>query len=270
MPFPGMYPTMPFPGMYPTMPFPGMQPTQPFPFMYPTMPFPGMQPTQPVPDAQPTQPVPDVQPTKPVPDVQPTKPVPDVQPTQPVPDAQPTQPDPQNISEKDICVFLLKSISTFTVKLPFTNIICIEDNDDKIIQYNIWSKIISDNKYSYYLIISNDVISIEDNMEQHFTEFMQKLSKTVDICLLGYDLPKRYVWNNIQRLDECSMQIIPFDKSKYDYNIVAYCISKEGARKIIEYICKNGWHGEKIDTLIMKMENLEIYSTQPHLFLKKR
>ena len=133
--------------------------------------------------------------------------------------------------------------------------------------YNLWNKLLEDD-IDYYYIMEDDIgfsdlyqdINIRLN---EISNMIQTNLESIDFLFLGYHLwkDKQYKRNNL------SDKIINiFNDNDYIGGFYSYIITKNGARKILEYIKTNGIrHG--IDYLIKIIPNLQVYHMQPHFVL---
>jgi GR25 family glycosyltransferase involved in LPS biosynthesis len=127
--------------------------------------------------------------------------------------------------------------------------------------YKLWSEIINDDKNSYYLVIEDNAHFLKD-----FDKKMELLDNYLvdkDMILLGYKEvntnQKKYNTDN-----ENKITINLLDKSTYSGTLFAYTINKNGAKKLIDYIEKNGIKDE-IGILIKNVEDLKICECNPPL-----
>jgi GR25 family glycosyltransferase involved in LPS biosynthesis len=125
--------------------------------------------------------------------------------------------------------------------------------------YNLWKQLV-ESKCNYYTIFEDD-IKLCDGFKEKWDKAKNNLEE-IDILFLGYtvfnkdkDEQHKYVEKgSIQQLN-CQLYIGGF---------YSYIITQSGAKKLLEYIEKNGIkHG--IDYLIKIVPELKLYNSQPHI-----
>jgi GR25 family glycosyltransferase involved in LPS biosynthesis len=126
--------------------------------------------------------------------------------------------------------------------------------------YNLWKKLM-ESDVEYFLIMEDDFTIVES-----FKEEIEKIDfEKYDILLMGYHMfsktlekVKSIYYNN---------DSVTIEKLQMDYyigGIHCYSINKNGARKLLNYIDKNGIkHG--IDYLFKIIPELECFETRPHI-----
>jgi GR25 family glycosyltransferase involved in LPS biosynthesis len=126
--------------------------------------------------------------------------------------------------------------------------------------YNIWLNLIMDEENDYYLIFEDDI-----RLSQNFKKYLEKSKEyinnnDIDFLFLGYT---SFSNDNIDRTNEELDYIIEdLDRNKYLGGFFSYIITKNGAKKMIDYINRNGIkHG--IDYLIKINENLNLKVINP-------
>ena len=126
---------------------------------------------------------------------------------------------------------------------------------------NLWKQLIASDQ-EYYTIFEDD-ITFTENFKEQYSKAQGFLKEgTADILFLGYSSYK-----DSARSDTCENSPFPsLNTTKYVGGTFAYCITKEGAKKIVTYIETNGIkHG--IDYLMVRVSDVKYYSVQPHIVL---
>ncbi len=131
--------------------------------------------------------------------------------------------------------------------------------------YNLWKQLINDNDNNYYLILEDDCefsSSFKENIEYFKEDFNKK-----NLILLGYHMyeKNRNDFDNIYNpKHNNNVNITNLNSSLCIGGTFSYSINKQGARKLVDYIEKNGIkHG--IDYLILIHKELQCYECQPQL-----
>ena len=134
--------------------------------------------------------------------------------------------------------------------------------------YNLWKKLIESDK-DFYLVMEDDVNGCETN----FNEKLQGLTKTYqenidnfDFMFLGYSMYETHRKENYERYnaDKSEISVHQLNRNFYIGGFFSYFISKNGAKKMVDYIDKNGIkHG--IDYLVKVVEGLNCYECQPQI-----
>jgi GR25 family glycosyltransferase involved in LPS biosynthesis len=135
--------------------------------------------------------------------------------------------------------------------------------------YNLWKNLL-ESDFDYFLIMEDDFKIVKT-----FKAEIEKINfEKYDILLMGYHMfsdtlekvKSIYQRNYNQKCKNEDMNII-IDKLQMDYFIGGthcYSINKSGAKKLIDYIDKNGIkHG--IDYLFKIVPELECFETRPHI-----
>jgi GR25 family glycosyltransferase involved in LPS biosynthesis len=130
--------------------------------------------------------------------------------------------------------------------------------------YNLWLKLLEDTKNDYYLIMEDD-FTLSNNflikINSLFDDFKNK-----DLFFLGYHMFEKNRQNNFNIYNDQnnSTKIELLNHNLYIGGTFSYSINKNGAKKIIDYIKKNGIkHG--IDWVMKIIPDLEIYELQPQI-----
>jgi GR25 family glycosyltransferase involved in LPS biosynthesis len=131
---------------------------------------------------------------------------------------------------------------------------------------NLWKKLLEDKNNDYYLILEDD-ITLCQNIKKKINEIQTKIS-TIDILFLGYHMYKNKRDTNLYDVESENYTIHLLNKNLYIGGLFSYFITKNGARKMLDYIEKNGvQHG--IDYVIKINDNVKCYETQPLLFFSE-
>ena len=130
--------------------------------------------------------------------------------------------------------------------------------------YNLWKKLL-ESDFDYYVIMEDDFTVVES-----FKCDIEKIKfEMYDVLLMGYHMFSDTLQKvkHIYRPTCCEGNNLIIDKLVLDYYIGGthcYSINKCGARKLVDYIHKNGIkHG--IDYLFKIVSGLECFETRPHI-----
>jgi GR25 family glycosyltransferase involved in LPS biosynthesis len=132
--------------------------------------------------------------------------------------------------------------------------------------YGLWKQLINSND-AYYFIMEDDFI-LCPNFKSRFENIIKSdVYLNTDTLFLGYHMflnerNKNFmIYNNLSSNEN---KVEPLNNNLYIGGYFAYFINRNGARKMIEYIEKNGIkHG--IDYLNKIIPNLNNYECQPQL-----
>ena len=137
--------------------------------------------------------------------------------------------------------------------------------------YNIWIDLINDKDLDYYIIFEDD-ITLTDNFKEDLEkckEYVNNLNFSLDFLLLGYHYHQEDTLNNSSSLSSTSTSTISFqdlDRINYLGGFHGYIITKNGAKKMLDFIEKNGIkHG--IDYLLKINFDVKIESVYPKIVL---
>lgn len=129
--------------------------------------------------------------------------------------------------------------------------------------YNLWKKLAEDTSDAY--CIFEDDVFIPENFKNLLKE-CEKNIQDIDFLMLGYTM-FNHIRSQVKDIYDTFSDNIKFDifrKDLYIGGFFGYIITKNGAKKMLEYIEKNGIkHG--IDYLIKIMPELKIMECQPHI-----
>jgi GR25 family glycosyltransferase involved in LPS biosynthesis len=128
--------------------------------------------------------------------------------------------------------------------------------------YNIWSNLIMDNDSDYYIVFEDD-FTLTHNFLENFNkckDFIEINKNVVDLLFLGY-----HSYENINsNISYSNIEFNDFNRNLYVGGTFGYIITKNGVRKMIEYINLNGIkHG--IDYLLKINTNLNIKIVNPSI-----
>ena len=130
--------------------------------------------------------------------------------------------------------------------------------------YTLWKNLLNDESTNYYLIFEDD-LTFGVNFNHRLQQLKNEMN-TNECLFLGYHMFEKNR-NQYKRLYENNNQQINIDSLNTDLYIggfFSYSINKQGARKLVDYIEKNGIkHG--IDYLILILKELQCYECQPQL-----
>jgi len=130
--------------------------------------------------------------------------------------------------------------------------------------YEIWLNLLEDTNNDYYIIFEDD-IEFSNNFTNNFNYINNVINNNlniIDFFFLGYHPTCKYDPTN--NLEKKSYIIKELDKNKYIGGFFSYVITKNGAKKIIKYIEKNGIkHG--IDYLLKIDDNFNSLEIDPHI-----
>ena len=133
--------------------------------------------------------------------------------------------------------------------------------------YNLWKQLVDDKTNDYYIIMEDD-FTICTNFKDKLEQFMQsdELVKR-DVILLGYHMfekDRQQNFNIYNVFNDEPDKIVPLNEKLYIGGYFAYSINKNGAKKMLNYIEKNGIKCG-IDYLNKIIPDLQNYECQPQL-----
>ena len=128
--------------------------------------------------------------------------------------------------------------------------------------YNLWKQLANSNS-DYYTIFEDD-IKLCDGFKEKWSEAKNNLEE-VDILFLGYHVSTK----DNDNIHKCFGNFkTKLDTQLYVGGTYGYIITQSGAKKLLEYIKKNGIkHG--IDYVIKIVPELKSYNTQPHILFSE-
>jgi GR25 family glycosyltransferase involved in LPS biosynthesis len=125
--------------------------------------------------------------------------------------------------------------------------------------YNIWIDLLKDYTNDYYVIFEDD-IDLSTNFTKYFndiTSVMKDFHKKIDVLFMGYH-------NSVKNDNINSIELCSFSIDKYIGGTFSYIITKNGAKKMIDYILLNGIrHG--IDYVMKINRELCVFELSPHI-----
>ena len=130
--------------------------------------------------------------------------------------------------------------------------------------YNLWKKLASSDE-NYYIIFEDDIFDFNENVSVYIKETINQMNQHdgMEIVYLGYSIFPNFD-NKQEKIDGRDFSIIPLLYNQYMGGFFGYVISKQGAKKMLTYIEKNGIkHG--IDYLIKVNPEINAYNVQPHI-----
>jgi len=131
----------------------------------------------------------------------------------------------------------------------------------------LWIKLLQDD-LPYYIILEDDIefsflYNNRMNDIKEFGNLVEKNKDTIDMLFLGHHIiidelyKKNFVYDNL---------INVVNKNDYYGGTFSYIITKNGAKKLLEYILKNNAI-HAVDTVIINCDNINILTCNPHFIL---
>ena len=132
--------------------------------------------------------------------------------------------------------------------------------------YYLWRQLLEDNSTDYYLVLEDDVTLVDGfrNKIEALRWFMGKS----EVLFFGYHMygRNRDATTSTYLSNINLPQVAALDYNLYIGGTHCYSINKTGARKLVDYITKNGIkHG--IDYVMKIHPSLDCQESQPHLGL---
>jgi len=132
--------------------------------------------------------------------------------------------------------------------------------------YNLWKRLVNDSQHEYYVIMEDDFV-LCSNFKKHLETLKTNNEFELrEVLFLGYHMFEKNRNYDIYNLVSESVDVKDLNKDLYIGGTFAYSINKVGAKKLLEYIDKNGInHG--IDYLNKILDNniLHSYECQPQI-----
>ena len=126
--------------------------------------------------------------------------------------------------------------------------------------YYLWKQLLADTTNNYYVIFEDD-ITVSDKFKDTLDSIQSDMN-SIDVLFFGYHV--REVNNQIKYKVIPDTPIVPLDLSVYIGGTFGYSINKAGAKKLLDYISKNGIkHG--IDYLMKIVPTVNYYCVQPNI-----
>lgn len=99
--------------------------------------------------------------------------------------------------------------------------------------YELWNNLINDNKYSYYVILEDD-IDLVDNFNEYLDKCIHIIKEqNIKYCLIGgYQIKDKLTINDTIQLDKITTPICS--------GTFGYIISNEGCKTLVNYLNKHG------------------------------
>ena len=142
--------------------------------------------------------------------------------------------------------------------------------------YSLWKQLLKDENNDFYLIMEDDFDFIKGGNNEKVKEKIETLKKVMkvkDTLFLGYHMYEKQRNKDIEIYRNRDFNIddlqndFHINKLNYSYYVggfFAYSLNKIGAKKMIDYIEKNGIrHG--IDWLLSKYKDFECFELQPQI-----
>ena len=128
----------------------------------------------------------------------------------------------------------------------------------------LWKKLLEDKENDYYIIMEDDITLCVD-----FKKKIKLLEKTLlerDLIFLGYHMwsDQRKQVSNIYDIESPEIYMSNLNKNLYIGGIFLYSINKNGAKKLIQYIEKNGIK-IPIDNLMGIVQEVNQFEVKPFL-----
>jgi len=129
--------------------------------------------------------------------------------------------------------------------------------------YNVWIKLLEDTNNDYYMIFEDDVI-LDNDYPKKFNEIINKITPDIDIIYFGFTLEKINLEKNYTLYRQNTTNSIHrLYNDIYAGGFFSYLINKRGAKKLLDYINKNGIK-MAIDWVPFH-SNMNLYETHPHI-----
>jgi len=132
--------------------------------------------------------------------------------------------------------------------------------------YNLWKRLVNDSQHEYYVIMEDDFVLCSTFKKHLETLKTNNEFELREVLFLGYHMFEKNRDYDIYNLVSESVDVKDLNKDLYIGGYFAYSINKVGAKKLLEYIDKNGInHG--IDYLNKILDNniLHSYECQPQI-----
>lgn len=130
--------------------------------------------------------------------------------------------------------------------------------------YNLWKRLVDDSQHEYYVIMEDDFVLSSNFKKQLDTLKSNNEFATREVLFLGYHMVEKNRNYDIYNLVSESIDIVDLNKDFYIGGTFLYSINKTGAKKMMEYIYRNGInHG--IDYQIKITDELQCYECQPQI-----
>jgi len=133
--------------------------------------------------------------------------------------------------------------------------------------YYLWRQLVEDPNNEYYLIFEDD-IRLSKNFIRKMISLKDKYIEC-DFLLLGYHM-FRNVRNNVKHIyddeDKESLNIARLETGLYIGGFFAYSISKNGAKKMLDYIAENGiGHGIDYVLKLACKDRINAFELRPNI-----
>ena len=130
--------------------------------------------------------------------------------------------------------------------------------------YNLWKKLL-ESDFEYFIIMEDDFTIVES-----FKQEIEKIDfEKYDILFMGYHMFSKTlekvkdIYRNCNENNNINITIGQLQMAYYVGGTHCYSINKNGARKLLDYITKNGIKCA-VDGLF-KIPDLECFETRPHI-----
>lgn len=131
--------------------------------------------------------------------------------------------------------------------------------------YNVWLQLLNDEMYDKYVIVEDD-IRVDTNFKSELGKIINKMTPDISFVFLGIHVTKENYSpsRNIYQYDR-TYDIYPLTRQYFTGGLFGYVITKEGARKLINYIQLNGIK-RAIDYVVYDSD-LQLYETHPQIVM---
>jgi len=132
--------------------------------------------------------------------------------------------------------------------------------------YNLWKRLVNDSQHEYYVIMEDDFVLCSNFNKQLESLKSNNEFASREVLFLGYHMFEKNRNYDIYNLVSQAVDVKDLNKDLYIGGYFAYSMNKTGAKKLLEYIDKNGInHG--IDYLNKILDNniLDSYECQPQI-----
>ena len=130
--------------------------------------------------------------------------------------------------------------------------------------YNLWKKLLQ-SEFEYFIIMEDDFTIVEN-----FKEEIEKIDfEKYDILLMGYHMFSKTlekvkgIYRKCNENEDVNLTIGRLQMDYYIGGIHCYSINKNGARKLLDYINKNGI--KRAIDCFFNIPELECFETRPHI-----
>jgi GR25 family glycosyltransferase involved in LPS biosynthesis len=130
----------------------------------------------------------------------------------------------------------------------------------------LWKELLINDKIEYFIVLEDD-ISIVTNFQDKWNDVYSYLPNNWDLVYLGFNDDKYYPKDIY--FNQYLKKMVGTTNRFNGGGTYGYCISKDGAKKLLEFVNKNGIKVPIDHFMIDNFDNLDVYITQPHLVFSK-